>query len=234
MPFLAFYSSTNTKGRHDATGAFIPEVKRFAKLHSLSTADLVPVKCVGVPRERRAAVVTERLRGCADGSLAGVAFFCHGWPSGIQFGFDLQNVGALARLLAVKTESAPVVVLYACLTAENAERDQDVENVGPGTDGGFADALRDRLAEEGKTEGWVDAHKTAGHSTWNPFLVRFRLADVEDRQLGGVGGEWIVAPGSEHWHEWRRRLACSEDALRYRFPFLTTFQIKTDLQKCRF
>ena len=40
---LIFYTSTDRKGKHDATGAFIPEAEAFAKLHGIDKKRLIPV-----------------------------------------------------------------------------------------------------------------------------------------------------------------------------------------------
>jgi len=151
--------------------------------------------------------------------------FGHGWPDGIQFGFRRSDLYELAARLAVSCAEDVRVILYACLAAENDVRDRDHANVGPGTDGGFADLLRDDLASWGKNRCQVDAHKTAGHAAWNPYVVRFR------GEAGTMGGYWLVAPGSELWPKWIKKMRgrAVKNHLRYRFPLMSELQIKAEL-----
>ncbi len=121
------------------------------------------------------------------------------------------------------------VTLFACLAAENDVRDKIVSGLGPATDGGFADMLRDEMVRRGLDAGWVDAHKTAGHTSWNPFLVRFLCSYVDDPEFGAEGGAWIVAPRSELWKNWIAALKNQKGAMRYRFPFMTEMMIKLEL-----
>lgn len=227
---LVFYSSTNAKGKHDATGAFIPEAKAFKKLHNIPDENFIGVKCVGVPTVRRRRIVLDTIhdRG-SEQLLDAVAFFGHGWPRGIQFGFNRDHVDELAALLERKASNDVRIVLYACLAAENDKRDSKVEGVGPATNGGFADELRDAMVLAGISEGLVDAHKTAGHTTWNPYVVRFLCKNVDAPDYGGVGGAWLVAPRSEHWRDWIRALRNKSGGLRYRFPFMSQFEILAEL-----
>ncbi|WP_218251580.1 hypothetical protein, partial [Candidatus Magnetobacterium casense] len=94
--------------------------------------------------------------------------------------------------------------------------------VGPATECGFADALRDALIEQGHS-GWVDAHKTAGHTTMNPYVVRFHL----DPEVQNNGGEWIVQPGSPLWPAWVRAM---RGPMRFRFPLLDTEEIANQIR----
>jgi len=193
---LVFYSAVNTKNKRDATGAFIPEARAYAKEREVDDYNVIGVDCTKKPGHRRQ-VVYDAIR--AVDHITEVAFFGHGWPSGIQFGITRDQCKELAQLLAPRTIEANDlhIVLFACLAAENDIRDTDVARVGPGTNGGFADVLRDELVRKGVGRGWVDAHKTAGHTTWNPYVVRFLCEDVKDPELGAEGGAWIVAPGSQ-------------------------------------
>ncbi|MBK7153843.1 MAG: hypothetical protein IPH72_19025 [Sandaracinaceae bacterium] len=83
---------------------------------------------------------------------------------------------------------------YACDAArdDDADRRDDVTQ-SAGGDGGFADQLRDALAAHGLT-GHVDAHAKPGHTTKNPHLRRFHMDGGP-----GVGGEWLVEPGTALW-----------------------------------
>ncbi|NIQ90998.1 MAG: hypothetical protein GWM98_04615 [Nitrospinaceae bacterium] len=230
MSTLILYSSKNSHGRKDATGAFIPEAQNFGDTH-------------GVPLHRRVALnlsvrnYSKRRQMTLDAieavpilePLDCIAFFGHGWPNGLQFGFTRKEIPALVEVLINRCNLSARIVLYACLAAENDDRDLMHGNVGPGTDGGFADMLRDEMVRQGFEWGWVDAHKTAGHTTWNPFLVRFLHESVTDITAGGIGGAWLVAPRSQYWTAWKEALRDKVGGLRYRFPFMTEIEIKAEL-----
>lgn len=227
---LVFYSSVNSKGKRDATGAFHPAAKAFAKRHGIPRRQVVPVACERMSKRERRKMVLDVLREHCGRDLEAVAFFCHGWVDGFQMGFNRSNVAVLAKAIRNCSNESPVVPLYCCSTAENDEKDNYIAEVGIGTDGGFADLLRDCLCRLGVPAGWVDAHKTKGHTTRNPFAVRFRMSDVEDRLVGGVGGDWVVCPGSSVWRRWRRTLWTESSPLRFDFPFFTTSTIKRILE----
>ena len=162
-------------------------------------------------------------------SITGITFFGHGWPQGIQFGFNRKTAFSLADCVSKNSTDDAIVVLYACLAAENDKRERTVGNVGPATDGGFADTLRDELVRYNLNSGWVDAHKTKGHTTINPFLVRFLCSEVDDPEEGGVGGAWLVESQSQMWRAWRDALVDADTHLRYDFPFMTEMDIKKRL-----
>lgn len=228
---VVIYSNTNTEGKRDATGAFIPEAKAFQKRHNIPDEHMFGVKCPGVAKAKRRQAALEGIRAVGrTGKIDTIAFFGHGWPKGIQFGFNRNNLIELVNTMAEICQDDVNVILYACLAAENDERDTDYGNPGPATDGGFADMLRDEMVRQGMKSGWVDAHKTAGHTTWNPYVIRFLCSDVEDEEEGAMGGAWIVEPRSQFWKKWRTALKSAEGTLRYDFPFLSELEIKQQLQ----
>jgi hypothetical protein len=98
------------------------------------------------------------------------------------------------------------------------------------TDGGFADLLRDEMVRRGITDGWVDAHKTAGHTSWNPNVVRFLCEDVDDEEFGAEGGFYLVEPRSTYWKKWCAALRDNKSGFRYSFMTKTEFEIKTALE----
>ena len=145
---LVLYSNKNSKGKKDATGAFIPEAQKFAELQGVPKEKLVGMPLVGVSRKARFKRTLETIYVAGrEAPLDMIAFFGHGWPSGIQFGVRKKDIPTLVNTINGSNEFR--VCLYACLTAENEKRDRDHESVGPGTDGGFADVLRDALSEKG-------------------------------------------------------------------------------------
>jgi hypothetical protein len=227
---LVLYSNKNSRGKHDATGAFIPEAKKFAKLHSVPKENVIGMTLVGVKKSVR---MERTLNAIHDAGIQRpldcIAFFGHGWPNGIQFGLTRPDIPTLCALLKRKSSKNLIVVLYACLAAENDVRDKKITELGPATDGGFADELRDQMVRECITQGWVDGHKTAGHTSWNPYLVRFLCSSVKSELYGAVGGAWLVEPGSDYWSKWVNRLSINTKGFRYRFPFMTEFQVKAEL-----
>ena len=215
---LIFYSSKNSKGKRDATGAFIPEAKAFAAHYGVPNKNVIGVDCTKASYMRRK-IVLDSIKSVSE--IEGLLFLCHGWPTGIQFGFNIDNVAMLASSIRNHSEDIHIA-LMACSTAENKIKDNEIYNLGPATDGGFADKLRDDLYISGLC-GWVDAHKTKGHTTRNPMVVRFEIEDFR------TGGEWIVPPHSKLWKHWRTALRYNTDDLRYEFFKLTRAEIEERL-----
>lgn len=210
MTVLAFAPRYNTKGRHDATGAFQPEARAFCELHGGTIVLVNNHRPASEMRARIIGVVTDAPIVVNEPFV--VAFFCHGSRNGIQFGFRKSNVAPLAKVLARKSIYA-TIPLYACLAAGPATD-------AAGGDGGFADVLRDSLCAAVAIWCRVDAHATAGHTTWNPYVRRF---DGVGNAAGGCGGQYIVSPGSKLWPQWRKALR--ETNLRFTFPRLSIAEI---------
>lgn len=224
MTVLALVPMSNSKGKKDVTGAFLPEAKRWLDLHG---GALARFDNAAAPAKRRADVEAI-LRG--HSGLRAVGFFCHGLSRQLQTGHGISHVDALADALTSATLPGAVVALYACDAA-----DTPVKNA-PGGDDGFADRLRDALIlrdAEHWQGGHVDAHVTTGHTTTNPYVRRFAcsLAVPSEVPLGIVGGEWLVKPGSAAWGTWRRALR--ETDLRFRFPFMREREIHDELRGAR-
>ena len=160
-------------------------------------------------------------RAIASGTWDMLALFGHGLRNSIQTGHDIASIPALADLLAEHSARPLRVELYACDAARDNDRDKrdDVRDA-VGGDGGFADLLRDALAERGVT-GHVDAHAKTGHTTKNPHVRRFSMDDGP-----GKGAAFLVDPKSPHWRAWVRAL---KGDLRFRFPLMTREQIEAAL-----
>lgn len=208
MKSLAIHATRNTT-KPDATGAFVPEAKAFAKVHGAELAGYDNKLDVG----RRRAAVRSILR--ARSSVQLLAFFGHGYRDGMQTGHHMPHVEDLADDIAYAC--APrydrlVVYLAACSTA----RQLDVAR------GGFADALRDALSARG-IAGHIDAHTTAGHTTRNPHVQRFEMGAPPDE----LAGDWIVAPDDPLWRAWVRALKSGN--LRLRFPLMSRDEIRAEL-----
>jgi hypothetical protein len=229
MNNLIFYSSVNTPGRHDATGAFIPAARAFAKLHG---GTLIPVNCLNENKTKRQKQILGAIDAAPD-RVDSVSFFCHGWPRGVQFGFDITktSIPALAAVAAKKSTDDLIVSLYCCSTADGPDigdesypDDDETGTPAPGTDGGFADHLRDKLSYFGAINCKVIAHRKGGHTTKNPHVVVFEGGGDPE---GGIGGRWIIDPKDDLWPAWRAALKTD---MRFRFPFMTMEEIEKELR----
>jgi len=217
---LAFAPLRDTKGKHDATGAFQPEARRFLEHHGLSPSNLVLVDN-GLPKSgMREAVLariaeTRRRTSAVVGETRAVVFFCHGWRKGMQFGFDLSTVLQLAQAVKDFAGDHAVVMFYSCSVGS-----------GPGMngDGGFADVLRDALCSVGAVWCSVTGHYTAGHCTMNPYANRFvGLGSA----AGGIGGFTLVSRSNRAlWAKWRAAL---KTGFRFDYPLLTAEEILKSL-----
>lgn len=213
---LGFAPTTNSPGKKDATGAFIPEGRNFMKFHDEPADSLVLIdntKPAAVMKAR----VLDSIREAPD--LQGVAFFCHGLRDRIQFGIRKKDLPELAQLLATKATGDLVVTLYCCDTGRDDDADRDDDLAEFGGDNGFADCLRDELCKAGVTRCVVDAHTTAAHTTMNPDVRRF---EGMGSKVGGAGGHYIVPRGSALRKAWVRALKTN---FRFEFPYLTTATI---------
>jgi hypothetical protein len=165
-------------------GEFQRQAKRIALLHA---GDVLTFDNEA-PYVNRGAAVLNALAELPPASLSWFATCCHGWPLGVQAGFDLrggphgllvsQLVIALAR---VAKPGAPLIVpLYSCSTAKDPLH-------------GFAAALSRGLAQAGVTHR-LYAHTGAGHCTRWPEV---RWWDGE-----AVEGAWLVQPHGPTWPRW--------------------------------
>lgn len=234
-----FYSSKNTPGINpktgkpwaDATGAFAPESKAFCKTLEIPLENRIGIDC-RVPAPRRKKAVLEGIKNLfnPDDPISAVACFCHGWPSGIQLGLTRDLTGDFLTEAEPFFDPEMTWIFYACSTAENDVPDSSVENIGPGTDGGFADRFRDKMVELG-IGGRVYAHKKPGHTTENPTIVVFSADPISGPYPDLTGGFWLVAPGSDHWAAWVRKLSAKKGDLRFRFPFMAQVDLFRELDQ---
>ncbi len=213
---LAVRPKRNVPGRHDVTGAFAPAALKFAKLPCFDACPIIVFDEQLPPVRRRREVRAELARHERADVLA---FFCHGGARSLQAGWDISSVDDLAREVA--RLGARHVLLMACLTGADRRKDTTDREPGPGGDGGFADALRDRLVGDHGWTGSIFAHGTKGHSTDNPYLRRFDA-------ISGAGGQWLVEPGSELWPAWRRALR--ETDLEHRVWAMTPDELDAELR----
>lgn len=206
MTTLVLLPDRNTPHRSDWSGAFSPEARLFAQGRSDAVVIEVPQDLPAAGKFRATIAAVEQHQPDV------VAYFGHGLRRSLpQLGVSLGNVDTLGAAIAAFA-TAPRVVLYACSAADG---------FGPAGDGGLADGLRDAMVGSGATGAQVDAHRTAGHTTRNPYVRRF-LADT------ALGGVYIVEPRTPLWPRWVEAL---RGPMRFKFPFLTIAAIHGALAK---
>lgn len=208
----------NSVGKHDATGAFQPEARAFAKLHGAPAPFLFDHQQPSGPRVRQ---VQTFLASHEPHSVDAIAVFSHGYKSGLQIGVSVSgNLREFALTVAQVCIAEPVLALYCCDAARDSDDDREDDKLaGPGGDGGFADKLRYELGKLG-CRPTIFAHASTGHTTHNPFVRRFDPGEM-------AGGDWVVEPHSELWLRWCRALRDTE--LRFRFPFMAGFELTREL-----
>jgi len=180
---IAFYPAHNALNKRDVTGAFRPEALAWCRIHGCKPVEIDNTKSVMQMRRQ----VLSELR--QHEKLPLVAFFCHGYRRRIQLGFNMQTIAALANEFArLETEH---VGLYCCSTASEA------------LDGrGFAHDLAAATHKASTHFRWLDASRTAGHTSWNPYRIRIP---------SGGEADYIVAPRSEAWPLWVKTLRENQD-----------------------
>lgn len=206
--------------RNDYGGAFRPEAQAFARLHTVPPHAVYQIDISRDYAQRRAQSLEciRSARARYGAPIECVALFCHGWKNGVQIGWLRAHAREVARVLAETCARDVRVPLYCCLTGASIVRGAI------GGDGGFADTLRDELCKAGVVDCVVDAHDRKGHTTRNPYVVRFR---GQGSPTGGQGGAWIVAPKTDLFRVWDHKIETTD--LRFRFPFLSTAQIHAEV-----
>lgn len=209
----------DTPGRKDASGAFLPESRKFVAVNKLAAV------VRGFDSNR---ALADRRRECSlvlsrSADLDVVALFCHGWRNGVQAGWTSSHAAGLADLIALASRPSSVVCLYCCDTGRDQDtQTQDDRQDSVGGQGGFADLLFEGL----KARGWhgkLFGHTTAGHTTWNPWVRIWGDWGLEPRD-----GEWLVVPQSADWPAWRAAL---QGDLRFKFPFMGEAEIRAALRR---
>jgi hypothetical protein len=213
---LVLYCSTNSPGKHDASGAFIPEAKAFAKCHGIPNSDVIGMGGSGTARRM---ITLEALRERAGRNLDCIALFCHGTSKWLQLVGGLKHVHSFAEQIAACIAPGAKIILYACSTADGPGS-YDGDDLGASVEGGFADKLRDEFREMG-VGCYVIGHETPGHATWNPYAIEM---DSRNNDAG-----YYVGPRSTHWKRWIRGLRDKHSDLRYVFPFKSRFEIYAEL-----
>jgi len=224
---LIIHGSVNHFGKHDASGAFIPEAKEFALCSDAPAANILALDCVRQKPFRRRLEVEKFAAIHSRGKKADLlAIFCHGWSNGLQIGYGKNSADEFVNVLKTCCRRDVKIVLYACSTA-SATKQVKAKKIGPGTNGGFADVLRDEMLKQGFRGGWIDAHLTAGHTTRNPFVVRFLTEPIFEDEFDVPGGQWLIQPKTKLWKSWRRALLTD---FRFEFPTLQDYEISVTVR----
>lgn len=232
LKILVFRPAYNSKGRRDVTGAFKPEAEKFVACVGPAKSRIVAIDNRKSMAARKRAVLSElEAADAEDEFFDGVAFFCHGWSTGIQLGFRTSDTPVLASAIQdICEHSFTNVPLYCCSTGRakqyGSRRGEALAAFSsPGTgDDSFADKLRDELCAQGAEYCRVMGHTTVAHTTKNPFA---RFFDGMGSPVGGVGGYVPVGPKSKLWQPWRHALQQTD--LRFRFPFMEVTEIHAEL-----
>jgi hypothetical protein len=174
MNHLIFYTSTNQKGRHDATGAFIPEAKKLEKyLHCTKGTHIVtmaPIKTTGVSIANRVKQVQDKLCFPAHDHIY---FLCHGYKTGIQLGYKWKRGAShLVDDIMRRNPTVKTINFYCCSVAKGVDNFakwvfSDLDNITP------------------NKNVQVFGHFTAGHTTKNP-RIKIYSSDFEQPFIWGL------------------------------------------------
>jgi len=215
MNYLILYSADNTKGKKDATGAFIPEAKKLEiylleqgadfEYGNENSVDMVPIQTKGRSlkdrRDQVESVLKERR------TLDHVYFLCHGYKHGIQFGYKWRSGAVkLANVLNRNSSITPNVTFYCCSVAKDRDN--------------FAKWMFDELSclDVLRNGVQVFGHYTAGHTTMNP-CIKIYATGYKPFILSNntpKGYNQLITTGKD---EARKRMRDSSDDLRFSIPF---------------
>jgi len=223
---VAFAPQYNTGTKKDATGAFIPEAKAFIRFFDMGSEQLYIIDNNKPAGAMKKAVFAALEKEVSEGTLHGVAFFCHGLKDRIQFGIRKSDIIEMCRIIAKNCRDDVRVTFYCCDTGrdDDADRTDDLKEFGG--DNGFADTVRDVLCSLGKSNCVVDSHTSAAHTTMNADVRRF---EGMGSPLGGIGGYYIVPREKRAlFAKWRAALKTD---IRFQFPYWSTAEIHRVLMK---
>ncbi len=150
--------------------------------------------------------------------LSMVVHVCHGFNTGIQFGFSIRNETERNRTrewlqaIAEISRQDLIMPIYGCSTAGGPNDGND----------GFANFIRTTLVDMGISSCRVDGHTMDGHATKLSLVKRFEGSDP---------GDWLVDPDDDTLYPiWHRALATDDSDLKYRYPLMTREAIHAELR----
>lgn len=163
MNHLIFYTATNRRGKHDATGAFIPEAlnlyEYLEQVFPYAGVIMCPVSTDMSPSEMREQVESTLQAVSDEGiDLEGIWFLCHGYKHGIQYGYKWKSGAArLAREINEYHPNVQMVSFYSCLVSKDSDN--------------FASWFFWELFGMSEANDiQVFGHYTRGHTTKNPRI----------------------------------------------------------------
>lgn len=210
----------NARGKRDFVSAYRPEAEAFARLHHTPQPILFDNTRVRPERLRR---VRHEIECIGPNALDGLAIFGDGGKHELQIGAHVGRVTLLADSIrrVVPRNAVITIALYCGHGGVSRTEPLAPDPPGPGSDGGFAEALRNELRWH-DTAATIFAPDKHGHCTFNPYVRRYDHGET-------AGGHWIVAPGSELWSRWQRALKSTD--LRFRYPFMGEFEVFHELRQ---
>lgn len=195
-------------------GAFKPESDRYRAWYE-AAGDAVLVHRIDVSRSPTERAVDAAVIVSMGPKLDRIALFCHGWETGIQFGFATdaaagpRSPDALAAAVCAASHPTVRIALYACLAARGG-RDS------------FAFALFDAIRRRGFDAATVFGHTDAGHTTRNADAMLFAPEHPD--------GEVIARGGTREYRVFNARLDDKADDLRWRAPYLSVAELRAELE----
>ena len=231
MHHLVLTPDRNRPPENDFSGAFEPESIRYKAFHE-GRGDTVTIQRIhAAPSRSRREVLRDVQSAIQATRFNALAFMCHGTINWLQLGLSsgsatgLQSLAETAAMIAASAPPDLRVILYAC----SSGRAGAPGDTAPGTgENSFADHFRDALCAAGCVNISVYAHTSAGHTTRNPDIRVFRGLGLPS---GGVGGMYLVRPGTRPQYSTLARLLRSNTPtpLRFEYPFLTIEEIHARL-----
>ena len=206
--YLILYTSTNSKGKHDATGAFVPEAKRLEEYLLLKNVydhiDKYPIHTTGKSLAQRREQVEIALK---MGTYDHVFFLCHGYKHGIQFGYKWRwGAVRLAKFINLNSHTTPSVTFYCCSVATGSDN--------------FSKWVFDELScrKDSRENVQVFGHYTAGHTTMNPnikiYATGYKPFMWSNKNYNDYNQ--LVPSGKD---EAKKRMRDSDNDLRFSMPF---------------
>src|SRR3990172_576073 len=150
MNALVLHPTSNSRGRHDVTGAFAPGARELCRVYGIAAPHAFDNTLPEPARER---AVLSAIHSAAR-PLELLAYFGHGVSDGLSSAGFRGPMEAAQFCRAVKTVAADsiTILLYACSAANS-----------------FASRIAGGVGSNCE----VYAHTTSGHSYKNPYLKRF-------------------------------------------------------------
>lgn len=217
MNHIIFYTATNRPLKKDATGAFVPEAKKYSnylkRVFPNAHVVLVPIKTRGrMAWQMRKQVEAAFLKYNGEVEFDGVSFFCHGWKTGMQFGYKWES-GAKRLMKVIEKNNIEVKMInfYSCLVCKDAEN--------------FARWIyKAKTTFTGNFQ--VFGHYTAGHTSTNPnikiYLDAFKPFMWSKREYDSYN--MLVSPTNSD--ATKKEMRNDESNLRFAMPFVPVLMRK--------